>query len=201
MAEKKSFVVFHDWIEATKSLSNEQVGELLRAMADRDLYNADYAGVDPAVKMCCGFIFPLLDSNKVKYEETCAKRASAGRKGGKSKQKQANASKSKQVQANQADNDIENENEIEKENENEKENPPPSSAVVVDSHLHNPPTERDVADAIFDYVVNCKKPTSEQKRDAMFAVIVDSLKDLSPTQAMKEIENMWERAKGGMNYG
>lgn len=111
MADKNSFIMFVDYKEKFKKLSDEQMGKLIRAV-----FEYEDSGVEPdmddlIVSMAFDVIKVDLDKNHAKYEEIVEKRKEAGRKGGKCKQvqaKEANARFAKQTQANQAVNDNDN---------------------------------------------------------------------------------------------
>lgn len=124
---KKSFVFYNTWGAAVQNMSNEQAGQLIKAMlAYQD--DKDARPEDPAV----GFVFDLiaqkLDEDAQAYAETCAKRAEYGKRGGESKSKQkeakaslsfteeAKGSKSKQKEADtdtESDTDTETDKDIE----------------------------------------------------------------------------------------
>lgn len=111
MADKNSFIMFVDYKEKFKKLSDEQMGKLIRAV-----FEYEDSGVEPdmddiIVSMAFDVIKVDLDKNHAKYEEIVEKRKEAGRKGGKCKQvqaKEASARFAKQTQANQAVNDNDN---------------------------------------------------------------------------------------------
>ena len=126
MADKSSFVLYTRYREQINMLNNEQAGQLMKAIFDYQAMG-EVAIEDPVVAMLWSVMKQQLDVDNQKYQETCAKRAAAGAKGGKSKHskseneeaKQANAIFAKQTKAKQADNDndIEYENEIDNEND------------------------------------------------------------------------------------
>ncbi len=108
MADKNSFIMFVDYKEKFKKLSDEQMGKLIRAVFDYEDSGVEPDMDDLIVSMAFDVIKVDLDKNHAKYEEIVEKRKEAGRKGGKRKQTQANeanAKFAKQTQANQADND------------------------------------------------------------------------------------------------
>lgn len=126
MADKSSFVLYTRYREQINMLNNEQAGQLMKAIFDYQAMG-EVAIEDSVVAMLWSVMKQQLDVDNQKYQETCAKRAAAGAKGGKSKHskseneeaKQANAIFAKQTKAKQADNDndIEYENEIDNEND------------------------------------------------------------------------------------
>ncbi len=84
---KNSFVVYNEVLQETAMLDDAQLGQLFRAMVR---YNQDKEPdiVDPLVCVAFGFIKTTMDRDRAKYEETCAKRQEAGRKGGRPKKNQ-----------------------------------------------------------------------------------------------------------------
>lgn len=99
---KNSFIVYHNYKEKLKTLSDAQLGKLFRAMLDYSI-----TGTEPklvgAVKMAFQFIKVTMDEDRLKYNSICEKRKESGSLGGK--QKVANASICKQKVASVADND------------------------------------------------------------------------------------------------
>ena len=85
--QNKSFVLYTDYAKHIALLTNEEVGELLKALLEYVEF-----GKQPqlfgALMMCFSFIADQIARDKEKYQDVCKKRAEAGRKGGK--QKQAN---------------------------------------------------------------------------------------------------------------
>lgn len=112
MADKKSFVLYCDYRQHFELLSLEDQGRLLMAIFDYVETGAE-PSLEPIPMMAFSFIRAQLDRDLKKYEETCRRRAEAGRAGGyakaaKAKQTLANASKpskTKQNLANLADNE------------------------------------------------------------------------------------------------
>ena len=100
---RKAFLIHHDFREQVEDLSNEQLGELFRAILNYEIDNKLPLFTDKELKIAFKFIKINLDSTNQKYEEICEKRKRAGAIGGKQRvANQANASKDKQRVANQA---------------------------------------------------------------------------------------------------
>lgn len=121
MAEKDSFVLYNSYYDLIEDLDMEQRGALLTAILEHSL-GIEQTDLDPITKLAYRVIASQLDRDRKKWEQTCKKRAEAGRKGGiasgqarsKTKQKEANeakASKRKQSQANEAEYEYESESE------------------------------------------------------------------------------------------
>ena len=125
MAERKSFMLYLDNCKQWEMLSDMQAGILIKALFTYMQTGEQLCSEDGMLMMAFSFITAQIDRDTEKYEETCKKRAEAGRKGGK--QKQANlanatdASENKQDLANLADKDKEREKEKGTETDTEKE--------------------------------------------------------------------------------
>ena len=93
MSDKKSFVMYESWGAAIEKMSNEQAGELIKAIY---AYQKDPDAVpeDPALAFVFELIKQQLDADSQRYKEACAARTEAGKKGGRPK---ANASDKKQM--------------------------------------------------------------------------------------------------------
>lgn len=92
----ESFVFYTHYAEKMKKLPPEQAANLLYAICDYVENGTEPELEDIAADMCFSFIRTQLDKDTAKYEETCRKRAEAGRKGaaatnGKRRQKAAKA--------------------------------------------------------------------------------------------------------------
>ena len=93
MSDKKSFVMYESWGAAIEKMSNEQAGELIKAIY---AYQKDPDAVpeDPALAFVFELIKQQLDADSQRYKEACAARSEAGKKGGRPK---TNASDKKQM--------------------------------------------------------------------------------------------------------
>ena len=144
MSDKKSFVMYESWGTAIEKMSNEQAGELIKAIYAYQK-DPDAAPKDPALAFVFELIKQQLDADSQRYKEACAARSEAGKKGGRPK---ANASDKKQMvseeskkskcfseKAKKADNDNEYDNDL-------KENP----LEGVKEKRFAPPTLQEVKD-------------------------------------------------------
>ena len=93
MSDKKSFVMYESWGAAIEKMSNEQAGELIKAIYAYQK-DPDAAPKDPALAFVFELIKQQLDADSQRYKEACAARSEAGKKGGRPK---ANASDKKQM--------------------------------------------------------------------------------------------------------
>lgn len=81
---KNSFVLYTDFYEVLKDLSDEQLGLLHRVIYRYVISGDDTEAkilLSPEVKIAFNFIKLQIDKNKEKWEETKEKRAEAGKKG------------------------------------------------------------------------------------------------------------------------
>jgi len=99
MSNRKSFIIHKDSLSVIDSLSDEEAGQLLKAIKSYQL-NEEYSLTRIVDLVFTPFKNQFLRDDE-KYTETCERRAIAGSKGGK--QKVANASKCKQKVANVAE--------------------------------------------------------------------------------------------------
>ncbi len=83
MAERKSFLVYLDWEDILRVLSNEQRGELFSAMFAYVRRGEYYDGGDQMVEVAFAFVRATLDRDDEKYQERCARNARNGQKGGR----------------------------------------------------------------------------------------------------------------------
>ena len=80
MADKKSFVMYKSWGSAIGQMSDEQAGKLIKAIyALQD--NPETTVDDPATSFVFAIIRDKMLEDAEAYEETCRRRAEAGRKG------------------------------------------------------------------------------------------------------------------------
>ena len=162
MIDKKSFVMYESWGTAIEKMSNEQAGELIKAIYAYQK-DPDAAPKDPALAFVFELIKQQLDADSQRYKEACAARSEAGKKGGRPK---ANASDKKQMvseeskkskcfseKAKKADNDNEYDNDLKEntlEGVKEKRFAPPTLQEVKDYCLKMGYTHVD-AERFIDY--------------------------------------------------
>ncbi len=128
MSEKKSFKVYKEWSSQFQGLSDNDAGELIKAIFTYQSSGEAPSEMSPIVAMAFSFIKQQFDRDDESYEETSRARSEAGKKGGApkgnrnaakkngddDKQNQAKSSKNKQ-------NNPEEEEEVEEEVEVESE--------------------------------------------------------------------------------
>lgn len=80
---KKSFIVYYDLEEQTAELTDEQLGQLFRAMFAFEKRGEILSLDDPCVNMAFRFVSVQLREGKAKYAEKCEKNRQNGSKGGR----------------------------------------------------------------------------------------------------------------------
>ncbi len=120
---RRSFIIHVDSLDVLADLTDEQAGQLLKAM--KAFHEDKENELSPLLKIAFSPFKNQFIRDNEKYLLTCKRRADAGSKGGvakasKSKQMLANASKSKQNLANLADNDNKNDNKNDSDSKNDK---------------------------------------------------------------------------------
>lgn len=83
-SNKKSFVLYCDYLEHIEKLSNEDAGKLFKAILDYEA-NGSVAELGGAAGMAFSFIQAQLNRDKANYEEVCRTRQENGKKGGRPK--------------------------------------------------------------------------------------------------------------------
>jgi len=83
--KKTGFILFHEYAELLADLTDAEMGVFMRAIFVYETTGGVPAFKSAAMKMAFGFIKKDLDNNRDKWDETCQKRAEAGRKGGLAK--------------------------------------------------------------------------------------------------------------------
>ena len=113
MGKKKSFLIYYDWEDSLRLLSNEQKGDLFWGL----FMYAKYGELPIFDDACLSFGFNVLkghiDRDLEKYEKICEARSNSGKLGAMkklanaklNKQMLTNASDTKQILANEADKD------------------------------------------------------------------------------------------------
>ena len=111
---KESFIIHNSFYGPIKTLNDEQLGRLFRAIFEYEINGIDK--VDSDIMMAFLFFKNQLDIDHGKYVEMCRKRAENGSKGGLAKakaSKSSNCLQKEQKLAKVADNDNDNDNEYE----------------------------------------------------------------------------------------
>ena len=85
--DKKSFLIYLDYEEQFNLLTDEQVGQLMRANIKYEK-SGEEPKLDGMLKMAFSFIKTQLDRDRDKYNKKCEKNKENGAKGGRPKKKQ-----------------------------------------------------------------------------------------------------------------
>lgn len=119
--DKNSFLIYTDYEEQFNLLTDEQLGQLIRAIMQYEK-TGEILKLDGMLKMAFSFIKTQLDRDREKYEEKCAKNRENAKRGGRPKKqmdnKKPNGFKGNQTDAKKPDNDNEDDNEDDDDNNN-----------------------------------------------------------------------------------
>lgn len=137
MADKKSFVFYHQWAELLKKLPTDEVGNITLALIE---YSE--SGTVPELSQIADIVFTAfkqtIDKDTEKWEDMCQKNAENGRKGGRPRKangydeisKKPNGFSENPKEPKKAD----NENEYEYDNDKELNTPlPPKGGETADN--------------------------------------------------------------------
>lgn len=130
--DKNSFLIYTDYEEQFNLLTDEQLGQLIRAIMQYEK-TGEILKLDGMLKMAFSFIKTQLDRDREKYEEKCAKNRENAKRGGRPKKqmdnKKPNGFKGNQTDAKKPDNDNEDDNDNEEDDDDDNNN----NDVVSDS--------------------------------------------------------------------
>ena len=119
--DKNSFLIYTDYEEQFNLLTDEQLGQLIRAIMQYEK-TGEIPKLDGMLKMAFSFIKTQLDRDREKYEEKCAKNRENAKRGGRPKKqmdnKKPNGFKGNQTDAKKPDNDDEDDNDNEDDDDN-----------------------------------------------------------------------------------
>ena len=82
--DKSSFLIYLDYEEQFNLLTDEQVGQLMRAIIKYER-TREIPQLDGVIKMAFSFIKTQLDRDREKYEARCEKNRENANKGGRPK--------------------------------------------------------------------------------------------------------------------
>ena len=82
--DKSSFLIYLDYEEQFNLLTDEQVGQLMRAIIKYEK-TREVPKLDGMLKMAFSFIKTQLDRDRQKYQNKCEKNRENGAKGGRPK--------------------------------------------------------------------------------------------------------------------
>ena len=137
--ERKSFILYHSFMNQFGLLTMEERGELITAIFAYEIQGTLPQGLSRTVEMAFSFMRDTIDRDREEYLRICEKRADGGKKGGRPR-KETDAEENHKVyfgdektlrffekakkpdNENDIDIDIDNDNDIDIDNENENEN-------------------------------------------------------------------------------
>jgi len=83
-SERKSFLLYFDWLENCAYLGNEEFGQLIRVIAQyAQTGDVDIGSLPERIEIAFGFMRGQLDRDKEKYERRCETSRENGKKGGR----------------------------------------------------------------------------------------------------------------------
>lgn len=85
--DKNSFLMYLDYEEQFNLLTDEQIGQLMRAIIKYEKTRQVPELVDGMVKMSFSFIKTQLDKDREKYNQKCEENRENGKKGGRPRKK------------------------------------------------------------------------------------------------------------------
>ena len=138
--DKNSFLIYLDYEEQFNLLTDEQVGQLMRAIIKYEK-TGNVPELEGMLKMAFSFIKTQLDRDREKYNKKCEQNRENAKKGGRPKKqknnfenKKANGFEENQMDTEKPDNDNEDEedidDDIEKKNSKRKTFAPPTLEEV-----------------------------------------------------------------------
>lgn len=121
--DKSSFLIYLDYEEQFNLLTDEQIGQLMRAIIKYEK-TREIPQLNGIVKMAFSFIKTQLDRDREKYEARCEKNRENAKKGGRPRKNQkdnlkANGFNENQMDAKKPDDDKEDEEDNEKDIDND----------------------------------------------------------------------------------
>lgn len=105
--DKNSFLIYLDYEEQFGLLSDEQAGQLIKAMITYEK-TKKIPEMEGMVKMAFSFIKAQLDRDREKWQEEKKKRSNAGKKGMSSRWKNKDNKNNNVINANNKDNNVTN---------------------------------------------------------------------------------------------
>ena len=117
---KKSFLMYHEYKDLFKDLSDEEFGKLMRLAFDYEIENKEPNNLDRFMQMAFTVIKNNLDRDRLKYDRRCETSAENGKKGGRPKKPNLKPNE-KPKKSKKADNDNENENDNDNVNDTDNE--------------------------------------------------------------------------------
>ena len=183
--QKNSFILYTNYFEILKDLSNDDLGIMFRAILSYQT-NGNYE-IPKHLELAFKFIKNQLDIDAVKYNDFIEKQRENGKKGGRPKTQKTQAfskkpKKPKLTQKSLNDNDNDNDNVNDNEKDKQIEQPKQPVAVVP----KKAPQQR-----IFDYFANRYKALTGFKYKSQtsdFVNLAKLLKDYKEEEIIQKIE-------------
>lgn len=194
--DKNSFLIYLDYEEQFNLLTDEQIGQLMRAII-RYEKTKEVPKLEGMLKMAFSFIKTQLDRDREKYQAKCEKNRENGSRGGRPKKKQTetekpNGFKENQMDAKKADNDNEdeedNEEDISKKNKKRK----TFDDVFTENHF-----SKELETTIRDFI-DMRKTIKKPMTSKALELLIKNLEKLTNLEEEKiailnqSIEHSWQ---------
>lgn len=95
--DKNSFLIYLDYEEQFDLLTDEQIGQLMRAIIKYEK-TGEILELEGMVKMAFSFMKTQLDRDREKYQAKCEKNKENGARGGRPKKKQGDKTESEKTE-------------------------------------------------------------------------------------------------------
>lgn len=177
--EKRSFVLYSDYLEHFKILSDEEAGTLIKTiLCYVSGLDIEQQSLSPAAKMAFSFIKSQLDRDMKAYEIKCNKNKENGKLGGRPKkpngfnENQTDIKKPNGFNENHNDNDSDIENDSEKKYKNSfldfweaypRKIDKGNAYKKYQARLNDGYSERDLITAATNYADQCRREKTERK--------------------------------------
>lgn len=104
MADKKSFVMYTSWEKSIKRMTNEQAGQLLKAIYEYQS-NPDACPENDGAALVFEIIKEKMDEDNTKYQKMCESRSDAGKKGMNSRYNKCEETITEEISGNKGESD------------------------------------------------------------------------------------------------
>lgn len=212
---KNSFVIYHNYRDTLEDLTNEQVGELFRAIFNYEIDKKE-PNFNGELKIAFRFIKKDLDLNSDKYESICERNRMNGLKGGRPKnpknpngfsKTQENPEKPKKADNdNEYDNDYDNEYDYDddylleskkerKEEINNNINNNTHARMTYDEIFEDFGVEPMLKDVLIEFIRHCQMNKRMITNDKLQRIIVQL--DMAHNDVFAKVQSVQNAISGG----
>jgi len=187
--QRTSFLLHFDSLEILNELSDEEAGQLFKAIKAH--HDGEEIPLSPLVRVAFSSFKNQFVRDEKKYQETCKRRAEAGSKGGlakasNTKQKLAKDSKAKQDLANLADSDSKKKKNSDSKSDSKKESSgftKPTPDELID-YFNGKGSNRDEAERFWNYYESNGWKVGRNPMKNWKAAVANWLKNSKPANTM-----------------